>query len=104
MKLCWFCHISANERVVIDFSENGKNPGFVPDGLTIDTEGNLYVTTFGGGNIYKVDPKWVFFSFVTLERICQFVICISSTDKEKYSWTFQFRPKMWLQWHLVAQT
>lgn len=46
----------SNERVVIDFTVNGERPGFVPDGMTIDTEGNLYVTTFGGWKIYKVNP------------------------------------------------
>ncbi|XP_055296415.1 regucalcin-like [Sitodiplosis mosellana] len=47
----------SNERVVIDFSKNGKNPGFLPDGLTIDTDGNLYVTAFEGSKIFKVNPK-----------------------------------------------
>lgn len=49
--------LSANERVVIDFSINGKSPGFLPDGLTIDTDGNLYISNFGSSNILKVDPK-----------------------------------------------
>ena len=52
-----FSILPANERVVIDFSINGKNPGFLPDGLTIDTEGNLYVTAFEGSKIFKVNPK-----------------------------------------------
>lgn len=50
-----FC--SANERVAIDFKVNGKNPGFLPDGMTIDTEGNLYVAAFGRSKVLKVDPK-----------------------------------------------
>lgn len=48
---------TANERVAIDLSANGENPGFVPDGMTIDTEGNLYIATWGGSKIIKVDPK-----------------------------------------------
>lgn len=47
----------ANERVAIDFKVNGKNPNFIPDGMTIDTEGNLYVATYGGSKVLKVDPK-----------------------------------------------
>lgn len=49
--------VLANERVAIDLSKNGQNPGFVPDGMTIDEEGNLYIATWGGSKIIKVDPK-----------------------------------------------
>lgn len=47
----------ANERVAVDFKLNGKNPNFIPDGMTIDTAGNLYVAAFGGSRVFKVDPK-----------------------------------------------
>lgn len=47
----------ANERIAIDFKINGKNPQFIPDGMTIDTEGNLYVAAFGGSKVLKVNPK-----------------------------------------------
>lgn len=40
---------------------NGKRPDFVPDGMTIDTDGFLYVATFGGSVVYKIDPSLVFF-------------------------------------------
>lgn len=50
--------VSANERVLIDFKVDGKNPGFIPDGMTIDTEGFLYVATWGGSRIFKIDPKY----------------------------------------------
>lgn len=49
-----FC--AANKRVVIDFMENGKRPRFLADGMTIDTEGNLYVATFNGSKILKINP------------------------------------------------
>lgn len=52
-----FFVISANERVVIDFSVNGGRPNFVADGMTIDSDGNLYVATFGASKIFKVNPK-----------------------------------------------
>ncbi|XP_055308567.1 regucalcin-like isoform X1 [Sitodiplosis mosellana] len=47
----------SNEKLVIDYSNNGAHPGFLPDGLTIDTDGNLYITFYGGSKISKVDPK-----------------------------------------------
>lgn len=47
---------TANERVVIDFTINGERPEFVPDGMTIDTNGSLYVATFGGSKILKINP------------------------------------------------
>ncbi|XP_055326181.1 regucalcin-like [Sitodiplosis mosellana] len=47
----------SNERIAIDFKVNGKNPPFIPDGMTIDTDGNLYVATYGGSKVLKVDPK-----------------------------------------------
>lgn len=47
----------ANERILIDFKKDGKHVGFFPDSLTIDTDGFLYVTTWGGSKIFKIDPK-----------------------------------------------
>lgn len=47
----------ANEKVLVDFSNNGAHPGFLPDGLTIDTDGYLYMTFNGGSKVSKVDPK-----------------------------------------------
>lgn len=41
-----------NERVLINF----KPATFAPDGMTIDSEGNLYVATFNGGKVLKVNP------------------------------------------------
>ena len=47
---------TANERVVIDFTINGNRPNFVPDGMTIDAEGSLYVATFGASTVFKINP------------------------------------------------
>lgn len=46
-----------NERILIDFKKDGKPAGFLPDGMTIDTNGFLYVATWGGSKIFKIDPK-----------------------------------------------
>jgi sugar lactone lactonase YvrE len=56
ISLYLFVH-TANERVVVDFKINGERPNFVPDGMTIDADGNLYVTTFGAWTIYKINPN-----------------------------------------------
>lgn len=48
---------TANPRVAYDFRVDGKAPDFVPDGMTIDAEGNLYVATWGGSKVVKIDPR-----------------------------------------------
>lgn len=50
------CMFTANGRVVIDFTVDGKRPDFVPDGMTIDSNGSLYVATFGASRIFKINP------------------------------------------------
>jgi len=47
----------SNERVLIDFKKNGDRPGYLPDGMTIDADGNLYVATWGGSRIIKVNGQ-----------------------------------------------
>ncbi|KAL9697874.1 hypothetical protein quinque_001315 [Culex quinquefasciatus] len=47
----------SKERVVYDFRLNGERPPFVPDGMTIDQAGCIYVATFGGSTVYKIDPS-----------------------------------------------
>lgn len=44
-----------NRRTVFDLKANGVQ-GF-PDGMTIDTDGNLWVACFGGSQVVKIDPK-----------------------------------------------
>lgn len=46
---------SANGKVLIDFRVDGKRPGFLPDGMTIDTDGNLYVALWDGSKVLKID-------------------------------------------------
>ncbi|XP_048256075.1 regucalcin-like [Haliotis rufescens] len=49
----------SNQRVAVDFDAvpefKGNVPG--PDGMTIDTDGNLWVACFRGGMVAKFDPK-----------------------------------------------
>lgn len=42
-----------NKNVVIDLS----NQKGVPDGMTIDSKGNLWVAFFGGGKVLNIDPN-----------------------------------------------
>uniref|UniRef100_A0A6B2E813 Regucalcin n=1 Tax=Phlebotomus kandelakii TaxID=1109342 RepID=A0A6B2E813_9DIPT len=46
-----------NPRVLIDFAVHGERPNFVPDGMTIDSEGSLYVALWGGHKVLKVCPN-----------------------------------------------
>lgn len=47
----------SNERVVINLDDGNRPPSFVPDGMTIDTQGNLYVATWGGSRVLKINPR-----------------------------------------------
>lgn len=49
--------LSANERITFSLKKNGKVPGYVFDGMTSDVNGILYITTFGGHKVMKIDPK-----------------------------------------------
>lgn len=47
----------ANERVVINFKNpEGKRPEFGADGMTIDAEGFLYLATWGGSQVLRIEP------------------------------------------------
>lgn len=48
---------AANQRVAFDLTENGKRPRYIADGLTIDTQGKLYVAAFNGSKVLKVNPE-----------------------------------------------
>lgn len=47
--------VLANRQVIFKFSENGVEG--MPDGMTIDTDGNLWIASFGGSKIIKIDPR-----------------------------------------------
>jgi sugar lactone lactonase YvrE len=42
----------SNERIVVEIAE----PGFTPDGMTIDEEGMLWVAIWGGGCVNRYNP------------------------------------------------
>lgn len=45
----------SNEKILTDISSYGTMKTNVPDGLTIDKDGNLYVAMFGGSRILKIN-------------------------------------------------
>lgn len=45
----------ANGQVIFDLKENNL-PG-LPDGMTIDKDGNLWVAVYNGARVIKVDPR-----------------------------------------------
>lgn len=47
--------VLSNKRIIFDLVKNDV-PG-LPDGMTIDTDGNLWVALYGGGRVIQVNPK-----------------------------------------------
>ncbi|XP_017101819.2 regucalcin-like [Drosophila bipectinata] len=47
----------SNPKVAFDLRKIRPEGPMYPDGITIDTEGNIYVATFWGGTVFKVDPS-----------------------------------------------
>ncbi|XP_055641532.1 regucalcin-like isoform X2 [Toxorhynchites rutilus septentrionalis] len=46
-----------NETILVDLRVDGKSPGFVADGMTSDVDGNLFVATWGGSKLLKLNAK-----------------------------------------------
>ena len=50
--------VAANQRTVITFpADSGIAAGAMPDGMTIDAEGKLWVAFFNGGAVLRLDPE-----------------------------------------------
>lgn len=48
----------SNQRVLFDFANQESNGAKgLPDGMTIDTNGNLWVACYDGGRILRIDPN-----------------------------------------------
>ncbi|XP_055300055.1 regucalcin-like isoform X2 [Sitodiplosis mosellana] len=47
----------SNERTMFLNRVDGKTPDFVLDGMTSDVEGNLYIATYNGHKVFKLNPK-----------------------------------------------
>lgn len=55
-----------NEKIFVDLTKFGTSKTNFPDGLTIDSEGNLYVAMFGGSKILKINPTTEKITEITL--------------------------------------
>lgn len=44
----------------MDLRKNSTEDHLHPDGMTIDTDGNIYVATFNGYTVYKLNPRLVY--------------------------------------------
>jgi len=49
--------VASNPKVIFNLRKNSPKDHLLPDGMTIDTDGNIYVATFNGHTIYKVNPN-----------------------------------------------
>ncbi|SPP77643.1 regucalcin isoform X1 [Drosophila guanche] len=49
--------VASNPKVIFNLRKTSPEDHLLPDGLTIDTKGNLYVATFNGATIFKVNPR-----------------------------------------------
>lgn len=47
----------SNQRTAVAFPPGSVAEYGLPDGMTIDTEGNLWVACYGAGAVYKFDPE-----------------------------------------------
>ncbi|XP_076042767.1 regucalcin-like [Oratosquilla oratoria] len=43
-------------RTVFNYSEQGWGPRIFPDGMTIDTKGNLWVASYGASKVHCINP------------------------------------------------
>lgn len=49
--------ISDYNRTAFDVAKFPNNITGLPDGMTIDTDDNLWIALYGGGSVIKVNPK-----------------------------------------------
>ncbi|XP_067639573.1 regucalcin isoform X2 [Eurosta solidaginis] len=48
--------VPSNPKVIFDLHKSSPKNNLLPDGMTIDSDGNIYVATFNGHTLYKVNP------------------------------------------------
>ncbi|KAJ6639871.1 Regucalcin [Pseudolycoriella hygida] len=49
--------LSNGHQIFSSIMQNGTKPDYIFDGMTNDQDGNLYVATFGGSKIIKLNPR-----------------------------------------------
>lgn len=52
-------YLLANRKILIQFDvEDKSNPHCIADGMTIDSEGFLYLAMFNDSKVIKINPKY----------------------------------------------
>ncbi|XP_069966618.1 regucalcin [Bactrocera oleae] len=49
--------VATKPKVVFDVRRPNPKENLLPDGMTIDSDGNIYVATYNGYTLYKVNPS-----------------------------------------------
>jgi gluconolactonase len=78
------CHITKANRKVWFTLQKLSIPG-IPDGMTIDSDGNLWVAVFGGGRVLKVDGSKSETLLDTIEIPAEQVIALDCSVKKLLS-------------------
>lgn len=52
-----FVFSPANRKTVFTAKAHEELNGGIPDGMAIDTDGNLWVALFNGYSVIKIDPR-----------------------------------------------
>lgn len=75
-----FYIVLGNQRTAVDLTsfDFDTDTYSVPDGMTIDTEGKLWVACFGAGAVFKFDPEtgrctWNYFNLL-LSILLSFIL------------------------------
>ncbi|XP_068155730.1 regucalcin-like [Drosophila tropicalis] len=48
---------ASNPKVIFNLRRSNPQENLKPDGMTVDTDGNIYVATFNGATVFKVNPS-----------------------------------------------
>lgn len=50
--------VLGNRKTFYDMTANTTDPKEAPDGMTIDTDGNIFLAVFHGSKVLKISPRF----------------------------------------------